>query len=96
MRRAIRLDLPEKTTIFRVVFSLSVGGRPFTSWGGGVTALGAIVDDCVRVVKVLLLFRLGVFRAVLCNQVQKKKSKRGGREVVGKHSLVTLRRATPT
>jgi hypothetical protein len=74
------MDLPEKTTIFRVVFSLSVGGRPFTSWGGGVTALGAIVDDCVRVVKVLMLFRLGMFRVALCNQVQKKRRVREAEE----------------
>jgi hypothetical protein len=80
------MDLPEKTTIFRVVFSLSVGGRPFTSWGGGVTALGAIVDDCVRVVKVLMLFRLGMFRVVLCNQVQKK---RRVREAEEKRSEIT-------
>jgi hypothetical protein len=47
VRRAFQHNSPEKTTIFRVVFNLSVGGKSFTSWGG-VTALGAMVADCLR------------------------------------------------
>jgi hypothetical protein len=31
VRTAFQQNSPEKTTIFRVVFNLSVGGKPFTS-----------------------------------------------------------------
>jgi len=37
-------DLPEKITIFLVVDSFSVEGRSDTFCGGGVTALGAMIE----------------------------------------------------
>jgi len=78
MTIAFSPNLPEKTTIFRVVGNLSVGGKPFTSWGGGVTALGAMIADCLRDLLGCCDLSKRVCIVWCCvGPVQKRKRKRG-------------------